>query len=127
MELLDLIKPKNSLLTKQLHSKVFRSLYEELSSFDTKKELCRDLEFISLSCNLVEYLVDGQKKHLKGLKIDKKTLLVNVFDVIYSLSEEDKELLRQHIQFVVDNDMVKKVSTIRVLKKSLSKWIGKQL
>lgn len=127
MEILSLIKPKNSLLTKQLNSKVFKALYEELVAFDQKKELCRDLEFIALSCNLAEYLVDAQKKHLKGLKIDKLKLVVNVFDVIYNLSEEDKEQLRQHIQFVVDNEMVKKVSTTRYLKKKLSQWVSKQL
>ena len=127
MEILSLIKPKNSLLTKQLNSKVFKALYEELVTFDQKKELCRDLEFIALSCNLAEYLVDQQKKHLKGLKIDKMKLVVNVFDVIYGLNEEDKELLQQHIQFVYDNEMIKKVSAIRYLKKRLSTWISKQL
>lgn len=127
MEILSLIKPKNSLLTKQLNSKVFKALYEELVTFDGKKELCRDLEFIALSCNLAEYLVDQQKKHLKGLKIDKLALVVNVFDVIYCLSESDKEDLRQKVQFVVDNEMVKKVSAIRYLKKRFSTWISKQL
>lgn len=127
MDLIGLIKPKHSLLTKQLNSKVFKSLYEELSAFDGKKELCRDLEFISLACNLCEYVVDGQKKHLKGLKINKMEMLVNVFDIIYNLSEDDKAQLRQHIQYIWDNDLIKKVSTIRLLKKSLSTWISKQL
>lgn len=126
MDLINLIKPKNSLLTKQLNSKIFKSLYEELSAFDGKKELSRDLEFISLACNLAEYLVDAQKKHLKGLKVDKMKLVVNVFAVIYDLSEEEQEQLKSHIQFVYDNEMIKKVSTIRFLKKSLSKWIAKQ-
>ena len=127
MDLIQLIKPKNSLLTKQLHSKIFKSLFEELSEFDSKKELFRDMEFLSLACNLTEYLVDHQKKHLKNLKVDKMKLIVDVFSVIYDLTETEIEILRQHIQFVYDNDMIKKVSAIRYLKKSFSKWITKQL
>lgn len=126
MDLIALIKPKNSLLTKQLNSKIFKSLYEELSAFDGKKELSKDLEFITLSCNLTEYLVDAEKKHMKGLKIDKMKLVVNVFTVIYDLSEQEQEQLKEHIQFVFDNEMIKKVSAIRFLKKKFAKWIAKQ-
>ena len=128
MEILSLIKPKNSLLTKQLFSKAFKALYQELSEFDTKKELLNDMEFLALACNLAEHIVDQQKKHLKTLKIDKMKLVVDVFKVIYdSMTEQDVETLQQHIQFVFDNDMIKKVSTIRYIKKRLSTWISKQL
>lgn len=128
MEILSLIKPKNSLLTKQLFSKAFKALYQELSEFDTKKELLNDMEFLALACNLAEHIVDQQKKHLKSLKIDKMKLVVDVFKVIYdSMTEQDVETLQQHIQFVFDNDMIKKVSTIRYIKKRLSMWISKQL
>jgi hypothetical protein len=127
MDLINLIKPKNGLLIKQLNSKVFKTLYEELSTFDTNKELLNDLEFLSLSCNLCEHIVDQQKKHFKALKLDKMKLVVSVFVVIYdSMTEEDIERLKQNIQFIYDNEMIKKVSTVRVLKKGLSSWISKQ-
>lgn len=126
MDLISLIKPKNSLLTKQLYSKAFKSLYQELSEFDTKKELLRDMEFLSLSCNLVEHIVDAQKKHFKALKVDKLKLVVDVFKVIYDMTPEDEETLKQHIQFIHENDMIKKVSTVRYLKKSLTSWVAKQ-
>lgn len=127
MDLINLIKPKNGLLIKQLNSKVFKMLYEELITFDSNKELLNDLEFLSLACNLCEHIVDQQKKHFKLLKLDKMKLVVSVFVVIYdSMTEEDIERLKQNIQFIYDNEMIKKVSTIRVLKKGLSSWISKQ-
>lgn len=126
MDLISLIKPKNSLLIKQLYSKAFKALYEELIAFDAKKELLTDMEFLSLACNLVEHIVDQQKKHLKALKIDKMKLVVDVFTVIYDMSEADQSTLKQNIQFIHDNEMIKKVSTVRVLKKSLTRWITKQ-
>lgn len=128
MDLIALIKPKNSLLTKQLYSKAFKALYQELSEFDTKKELLNDMEFLALACNLAEHIVDQQKKHLKTLKIDKMKLVVDVFQVIYdSMTEHDVENLKAHIQFVYDNEMIKKVSAIRYIKKRLNNWIAKQL
>lgn len=127
MDLISLIKPKNTLLTKQLYSKTFKVLYEELIAFDAKKELLTDLEFLSLACNLAEHIVDQQKKHFKNLKIDKLKLVVDVFTVIYdNITEQDKETLKQNIQFIYDNEMIKKVSTVRVLKKGLTRWITKQ-
>jgi hypothetical protein len=126
MDLIALIKPKNSLLIKQLYSKAFKALYEELIAFDAKKELLTDMEFLSLACNLVEHIADQQKKHLKALKIDKMKLVVDVFTVIYDMSEADQATLKQNIQFIHDNSMIKKVSTVRVLKKGLTRWITKQ-
>lgn len=126
MDLIALIKPKNSLLIKQLYSKAFKALYEELIAFDAKKELLTDMEFLSLACNLVEHITDQQKKHLKALKIDKMKLVVDVFTVIYDMSEADQATLKQNIQFIHDNSMIKKVSTVRVLKKGLTRWITKQ-
>lgn len=124
MDLISLIKPKNSLLTKQLYSKAFKALYEELSDFDSKKQLLKDMEFLSLACNLCEHVVDQQKKHFKTLKIDKMKLVVDVFKVIYDMTPEDEDTLKQHIQFVHENDMIKKVSTSRYIKKKLSSWIA---
>jgi hypothetical protein len=127
MNIIELIKPKNSLLVKQLYSKIFKALFQELSEFDMKKELYRDMEFISLACNLVEHLVDQQKKHLKALKVDKMKLVVDVFSIIYELNDKEKETLQEHIQFVFDNEMIKKVSTLRYVKKNLSRWISTKL
>lgn len=123
MDLIGLIKPKNSLLLKQLYSKAFKLLFEELNDFDTQKQLLNDMEFLALACNLAEHVVDQQKKHFKALKIDKMKLVVDVFKVIYEMTPEDVETLKQHIQFVFDNGMINKVSTFRYVKKSLSSWM----
>lgn len=128
MDILSLIKPKNSLLTRQLYSKAFKALYQELSEFDTKKELLNDMEFLSLACNMAELIVDQQKKHLKTLKIDKMKLVVDCFMVIYdNMTEHDVENLKTQIQFCYDNDLIKKVTTLRYVKKKFSTWISKQL
>lgn len=116
-----LIKPKNNLLQKQMYSKIFKELFLELSNFDNYAELKKDLEFLVLACNMLELLVDMQKKHLKTFKPDKKKLIIDVFVSLFSLSEEDQHELQDKIQFIFDNEMIKKVSTTRLLKKKLSK------
>jgi hypothetical protein len=126
MDLIALIKPKNSLLLKQLYSKAFKELYEELNNFDSKKQLLNDMEFLALACNLVEYIVDKQKKHCKYFRIDKMKLVIDVFKVIYDITDADEEQLKEKIQFVYNNGMISKVSTWRFLKKSLSHWMGRK-
>lgn len=121
MDLKNIIKPKNSLLQKQIFSKIFKELFMELSSFENYEELKKDLEFLSLACNMLELLVDVQKKHLKSFKPDKKKLLTDVFVSLFSLSTDERVELEAQIQFIYDNDMIKKVSTSRLLKKKLSK------
>lgn len=126
MDLIGLIKPRNGLLIKQSYSKAFKALFQELSEFDTKKELLKDMEFLALACNLVEYIVDKERKHCKSFYIDKRKLIVDVMIVIYDpLSEEDIVTLKNNIQYIWANGLISKVSTSRYLKKKLSSWISK--
>lgn len=127
MDLISLIKPRNSLLLKQLYSKAFKTLFQELSEFDQKKELLNDLEFLALAMNLTEYIIDQQAKKSIGFRVNKKKLVVDVMVTIYdNLSEQDIENLKNHIQYVYDNGLITKVSTSRYLKKRLSSWISRQ-
>ena len=118
-----LIKPKNSLLQKQIYSKIFKELFVELSSFENISELKHDMEYLTLCCNMLELLVDAQKKHFKALQIDKKLLVVNLYTSLFSLTDEERTSVEERIQFIYDNNMIKKVSVSRLLKKRWSKLV----
>ena len=100
MDLKNLIKPKNSLLQRQLYSKVFKDLFTELSSYENYSELKNEMEYLVVAVNMIELLVDLQKKHYKQLKVDKKELLINVFDTLFSLTDKEKEELGERVEFL---------------------------
>lgn len=123
MDLKNLIKPKNSLLQKQIYSKIFKELFVELSSYENFQQLKDDLEYLVLCCNMLELLVDSQRKHFKALTLDKKLLVCNLYKSLFSLTDEDIAVLEERIQFIYDNNMIKKVSLSRLLKKKCSKLV----
>lgn len=125
MNITDLIKPKNNLLKKQMFSKIFKELFDQVIEFDTEKQLKNDLEFVSLVCNLLEYLVDKHRKNLHSLKIDKKKLVCDIFSTVYDVNEEERKQLEDHIQFIFENGMITKVTNIRIWKKGLSSFVKK--
>ena len=120
MDLKNLIKPKNSLLQRQLYSKVFKDLFTELSSYENYSELKNEMEYLVVAVNMIELLVDMQKKHYKQLKVDKKELIINVFDTLFTLSDKEKEELGERVEFLWCNGHIKKISTTRLLKKKLN-------
>lgn len=118
-----LIRPKNSLLQKQIYSKIFKELFVQLSSFENISELKHDMEYLTLACNMLELLVDAQKKHFKALQIDKKILICNLYSSLFSLSDEERTAVEEKIQFIYDNNMIKKISMSRLIKKRFSKLV----
>ena len=126
MDLKSLVKPKNSLLQKQLYSKIFKDIFTELSSFENYEQLKNDNEYVVMACNLLELLTDVQKKHFKSLKIDKKQLICNVYESLFNITEEERLNLEERIQFIYDNNLIKKISTSRLLKKKFNQIVSTQ-
>ena len=126
MDLKSLVKPKNALLQKQLYSKIFKELFSQLASFENYETLKNDNEYVVMATNLLELLTDVQKKHFKSLKIDKKKLVVDVYDSLFNLTEEERLNLEERIQFIYDNGLIKKISTSRLLKKKFNQIVSTQ-
>lgn len=62
-------------------------------------------EFLLLVCNLVEHLVNKKK-----YKIDKKALVIDVLNAIFSLNPAEKVTTENNIEFLWNNKNIKKVS-----------------
>ena len=120
----NLIKPKNTLLQRQLYSKIFKDAFTELSSYENYHDLRNDMEFLIVAVNIIELLVDLQKKLFKNLKVDKKELVINLFDTLFTFTEQEKKELGERIEFLFDNGHIKKVSTSRLLKKRMSRIVS---
>lgn len=120
----NLIKPRNTLLQRQLYSKIFKEAFTELSSYENYHDLRNDMEFLIVAVNIIELLVDLQKKLFKNLKVNKKELVINLFDTLFTFTEQEKKELGERVEFLFDNGHIKKISTSRLLKKKFSKAIS---
>ena len=120
----NLIKPRNTLLQRQLYSKIFKEAFTELSSYENYHDLRNDMEFLIVAVNIIELLVDLQKKLFKNLKVNKKELVINLFDTLFTFTEQEKKELGERIEFLFDNGHIKKISTSRLLKKRMSRIVS---
>jgi hypothetical protein len=62
-------------------------------------------EFLLLICNLVEHLVNKKK-----YKIDKKVLVVEILNQLFTLNAVEKANVESNIEFLWNNKNIKKVS-----------------
>lgn len=92
----------------------------DLRLTDIKYKL--DAEFLTLVCNLVEFLV-----HKKD-GISKKDLVLEIFRDIFGdgFSDADLSTVSKNIDFIHANKTIKKVSWYKLFKTGLMEWFRKK-
>jgi hypothetical protein len=116
-----LILPKNSLLKDIKINKVIQFILTELQKIPDIQKFKNDLELICMAINLVENLI--KKKD----KIDKKMIIFQVFQKIFSLTSDDQKILSDSIEFLISNDKVKKISKFSKYSKYTIDFVKKKL
>lgn len=121
MTSLDLVIPvKNHLLKNLKVDEVKKQVIERIKKFPNYEQYKGDVEFLLLVCNMLEYLV------VKKDKIDKKQILIEIFNEVFMLDESDKSVISQNIEFLWNNKKIKKQSYYRLFKTAITEWIKKK-
>lgn len=116
-----IIKPKNSLLRDKRFGDIKDIILKRLQEFQNIDKYKFNNEFLSLACTLIEHLV------LKEDKINKKELLLEVYDVLFpELNIEDKQQISSNVEFLLDNKQIKKVSNYKLFKVNVQNWITRK-
>ena len=102
---------KNSLLAHITFNEVLKKVVDIIKMIDGVDLLKNSPELILLVCNIIESMLGNNK-----FKIDKKELVISILDVIFNLSDEEKELVRNQIQFNYDNKAIKKPTYFKIIK-----------
>ena len=104
--------PKFKLLNKlKLHctyGSLVECIIEEIKKIPDLNSLKMNPDLTKMICTVVEEICSDKK--LKG-KIEKKSLVVEVLQKSFDLNEEEQKLLSSNIDFICDNDMIKRIST----------------
>lgn len=124
IELSDL-KFKNSLKSYVIYNTLVQDINniirEKIPNFDKLGKANNEL--ILLICNVVENKITNNKKK----KIDKKNLVIDVIHNLFCLSVDDRKNIGEIIQFLYDNNKIKKEKISKFVRKSLYNWIKKKV
>jgi hypothetical protein len=118
---LDFVKPKNKLKIQQYNNDVFKLIVKKIT--EIHGQLKFENELLKFVCTCVENAVIDSEKQ----KTDKKKLVLDIYHAVYNLSEADKLVISNSIDFVCNNKMIKKYSTLRKYSSIVGSYIKSKL
>jgi len=119
----ELIPLKNNLKNMSDIATLKQMVCSKIQLIPNFQSLKEDVELILYACNTLEnYHVD-----ISANKIDKKSLVVVAFAELFALTEDEKIILSNTIQFLFDHARIKQVKKIVVLGNRITSWFYKKL
>ena len=109
----DDVKPNGSLKKHIIHYSLIDQIIKLVQSsipefFKLKVGSSIELELILLVCNLVENAISKGNKH----DIDKKQVVCDVIQRLFNLNPQEIETIKNQIDYLYNNGMIKKISRI---------------
>ena len=81
-----------------------------------------DIELTAYICNIIENEIVSSNKKKKDT--DKKIIFFRIIQEIFtSLNEQEKKLLGDQIEYLLENNKIKKIDPVVIYFKSVGKWI----
>ena len=115
---LQIVPLKNNLLVDWKKNDVKSKIISRINELNINvSQYKNDNEFLTLVCNLVEYLV------IKKDNIDKKEIVVLVYYDIFGLCPEEQKSLKNNIDIIHLQKKIKKVSWWKLFKCGFSEWM----
>jgi len=120
-----LVKPKNKirLLTKK--NKIKALVLEKLQEIPEINKLKSgnyvDQELVIFICNSIENIIK------KDYGIDKKLFVCEIINEIFNLTEIEKNVLHESIQFIFDNGLIRKIPTSKKTGKIIWNYIKRKV
>jgi len=129
MSIFSFIKPANGLWKESKIAKVHKRILDAITDLPHEIRANRhNMEFVSLVCNMIENagINNGSKKD--KLKIDKKQLLIQIFNSLYgNMSPGDCELLAKNVEFLWDNGHIVKHPGWKLCVYGVADWVKRKI
>jgi hypothetical protein len=129
MSAFSFFKPSNGLWKDAKISKVHARVLERITDLPKEvRENRHNMEFLSLVANLVENAGINNKEKTKKQQIDKKLLVIMIFNSLYgNLGPADVDLLNKNIEFLHDNNHIVKEPTWKMCLYCVGGWIKRKV
>lgn len=117
---LDVIPVKNHLAKHLKLDDIKKKVKERIISFPKFEQYKSDVEFLLLVANILEHLV------AKKDKIDKKALLLEIYNEVFSLTPDDVKAIDTNVEFLFNNKKIKKQSYYKLFMTCITEWVKKK-
>jgi DNA replication protein DnaD len=123
------MKPANGLWKEAKIAKIQHRVLERLTELPLEVRANKhNMELLSLVCNLIENAGINNKEKGDKLKIDKKQLLIQVYNSLYgSITPADCEILSKNIEFLHDNGHIVKHATWKMVFYCVGDWFKRKV
>ena len=122
---MEVIEFKNGLESFNKTETFIISAVTKIAAIPNVTTLKLDIELTSYVCNIIENeIVSSKSKN----KTDKKKIFFRIIQEIFtSLTEQEKKILSDQIEFLLENNKIKKVDPIALWFKTVGNWIKKKI
>lgn len=119
------IMPKNSLAKDVRIQKLIVKIMEKITDIPYHTEYRNNMEMLKMVCIMVEHAVDNKKEKIK---IDKKDIVYQVYNRLFSgLKPNELKDLEANIQYLWENNQIRKKGLWSVIKHSVSDWFSRKV
>jgi hypothetical protein len=121
------INPKNKLKRTIKEEEAIKLLMAKVSEIPKYQEHKHCLELQTMLCVMTEHLINNQKKQ-PNEKIDKKNLVIEAYkQLFHNVTPQDLTNLSDNIEYLYNNNKIKKVKITDVVSKSCIDWIKRKI
>jgi hypothetical protein len=109
---LQIVPLKNNILVDFKKQDIKNKIIERINELKLNIPLYKnDNEFLTLVCNLIEYLVNSKKDN-----INKKEMVLMIYQELFGLTPDEQETLKNNIDIIHLQNKIKKVSMWKLFK-----------
>ena len=111
---LSYINTKHTLQVAKHKTDLCMAIVAKVQEIEKYGALKFDNELLIFVCNCIENALD--------VKMDKKTLALQIYEELFEISPDDKAILSSSIDFLCNNKLVKKMPTVKKVASIIWHW-----
>lgn len=112
------IKLNNKLKVLDKIGEISKYIIEKIQSMPNYQELRNDVEIILYVCTLIE----NELQQTKTKSINKKEIVIDIINKIFSLKPEEFKNIDKNIEFLHSNNLIKKISNYEKIPLQMANW-----
>ena len=121
---MEVIEFKNNLASFNQTETFIINAVKKICEIPNVATLRLDIELTTYICNIIENEIVSKKKK----STDKKVIFFRIIQEIFtSLTEQEKKILSDQIEFLLENNKIKKVDPVALWFKTVGNWIKKKI
>jgi hypothetical protein len=123
---LDYVKPENKLKVQQYNSELFALIVAKIREIEGFDKLRFDNELLKFVCVCIENGVN-EKYAMNKKKTDKKKLAMDIMATVFTMSDAEKLIVHNAIDFLCDNNMIIKYSGFKKYTSIIGSYLKSKL